>query len=66
MMGLRPGVTGLAQVMQGYDTDLEGVRRKVALDAAYAMQLGGFRSWLVTDLRILVRTVLVVLTAAGQ
>ena len=66
MMGLRPGVTGLAQVVQGYDTDLEGVRRKVALDAAYAMQLGGFRSWLLTDLRILVRTVVVVLTAAGQ
>ncbi len=66
MMGLRPGVTGLAQVMQGYDTDLEGVRRKVALDAAYAMQLSGFWSWLRTDLRIIARTVLVVLTAAGQ
>jgi len=66
MMGLRPGVTGLAQVMQGYDTDLEGVRRKVALDAAYAMQLSGFWSWVRTDLRIIARTVLVVLTAAGQ
>ncbi len=66
MMGLRPGVTGYAQVNQGYDTDIEGVRRKVALDAAYAMRLASFRSWLVTDLMILVRTVGVVLTGAGQ
>lgn len=66
MMGLRPGVTGYAQVHQGYDTDIEGVRRKVALDAAYAMRLASFRSWLTTDLMILARTVGVVLTGAGQ
>ena len=66
MMGLRPGVTGYAQVNQGYDTDIEGVRRKVALDAAYAMRLASFRSWLVTDLMIIARTVGVVLTGAGQ
>ncbi|MBC7637312.1 MAG: sugar transferase [Acetobacteraceae bacterium] len=66
MMGLRPGVTGYAQVNQGYDTDIEGVRRKVALDAAYAMRLATFRSWIVTDLGILVRTVGVVVTGAGQ
>lgn len=66
MMGLRPGVTGYAQVHQGYDTDIEAVRRKVGLDAAYAMRLASFRSWLVTDLVILVRTVGVVLTGAGQ
>ena len=30
-----PGITGLAQVKQGYDTDLDGVRRKVALDLEY-------------------------------
>ena len=66
MMGLRPGVTGYAQVNQGYDTDIEGVRRKVALDAAYAMRLASFRSWIVTDLMIIARTVGVVLTGAGQ
>ena len=66
MMGLRPGVTGYAQVKQGYDTDIEGVRRKVALDAAYAMRLASFRSWIVTDLMIIARTVGVVLTGAGQ
>jgi lipopolysaccharide/colanic/teichoic acid biosynthesis glycosyltransferase len=66
MMGLRPGLTGYAQVNQGYDTDIEGVRRKVALDAAYAMRLASFRSWLATDLMIIARTVGVVLTGAGQ
>lgn len=30
-----PGITGLAQVKQGYDTDLDGVRKKVALDLEY-------------------------------
>ncbi len=30
-----PGITGLAQVEQGYDTDLDSVRRKVALDLKY-------------------------------
>ena len=66
MIGLRPGVTGLAQVMQGYDTDIEGVRRKVALDAAYAMRLANFRSWAATDVSIILRTIGVVLTGAGQ
>ncbi len=66
LMGLRPGVTGFAQVRQGYDIDLEGVRRKVALDAAYAMRLASFNSWVVTDLGILARTIAVVLTGAGQ
>ena len=66
MIGLRPGVTGLAQVMQGYDTDIEGVRRKVGLDAAYAMRLANFRSWAATDFNIILRTIGVVLTGAGQ
>ena len=30
-----PGITGLAQVTLGYDTDLDGVRRKVRKDLEY-------------------------------
>lgn len=47
-----PGITGLAQVRQGYDSDLDGVRRKVALDLEY---IG--RQSASTDLEIMAKTV---------
>ena len=47
-----PGITGLAQVKQGYDTDLEGVKTKVALDLEYI----GERS-ATNDLAIMAKTV---------
>jgi lipopolysaccharide/colanic/teichoic acid biosynthesis glycosyltransferase len=65
-MGLRPGITGLAQVNQGYDTNLDDVRRKVTFDHAYAMRLAGTWSWLRLDLGIMVRTVTVMATGRGQ
>ncbi len=36
--GVRPGITGLAQVFQGYDATMEDVRRKAAWDHAYALR----------------------------
>ncbi len=57
---VRPGITGLAQVENGYDTDLDSVRRKVSLDRSYVRSVG-----LRTDLRILMRTVGVVLRGSG-
>lgn len=64
--GLRPGITGLAQVRQGYDTSLEDVRRKVAFDHAYAMRLHGLGAWLAADLSIAGRTLFVMAGARGQ
>ena len=64
--GLRPGVTGLTQVVQGYDTSVEDVRRKVGFDAAYAMRLATFRGWLLSDVGIMIRTVTVMLSGRGQ
>jgi len=55
-----PGITGLAQVRNGYDDDLESVKRKVALDRLYIRRA----SWRM-DLRILLETVRVVLTGDG-
>lgn len=57
---LKPGLTGLAQVVNGYDNEVEGFRRKVAYDLAY-LQNCCIRN----DLKILARTVLVVLTGQG-
>jgi lipopolysaccharide/colanic/teichoic acid biosynthesis glycosyltransferase len=64
--GLRPGITGLTQVVQGYDTTIEDVRRKVGFDAAYAMRLATFRGWLVSDVTIMLRTFVVMATGRGQ
>ena len=49
---VRPGITGLAQVRNGYDTTIEGVRKKLVADLEYI----GSRKWS-TELRILVATV---------
>jgi lipopolysaccharide/colanic/teichoic acid biosynthesis glycosyltransferase len=57
---LRPGLTGLAQVLNGYDNDLEGFRRKVALDLLYLQNCS-----LLNDMKILLRTIGVVLTGHG-
>ncbi|NTV03603.1 sugar transferase [bacterium] len=55
-----PGITGLAQVINGYDTDLASVRRKVVLDRQYIDSLS-----LRNDLRILALTFKVMLDGEG-
>jgi lipopolysaccharide/colanic/teichoic acid biosynthesis glycosyltransferase len=57
--GLRPGLTGLAQLRQGHGTGIEEVQRKLAFDHAYAMGLTGLRAWLLADVAIMVRTLAV-------
>lgn len=55
-----PGITGLAQVLNGYDDSVESVRRKIALDCQYISSAG-----LRADGRILLSTVGVVLKGEG-
>jgi lipopolysaccharide/colanic/teichoic acid biosynthesis glycosyltransferase len=55
-----PGITGLAQVVNGYDTDLESVRRKVELDRRYIAK-AGFRF----DMSILLMTARVLMNKHG-
>jgi lipopolysaccharide/colanic/teichoic acid biosynthesis glycosyltransferase len=64
--GLRPGITGLAQVSQRYDSNIEDVRSKVMYDHAYAMRLTRWRSWLGTDLSIILRIAGVMALGKGQ
>ncbi len=59
-LGIKPGLTGLAQVLNGYDNDIAEFRRKVALDLLYLQNC-----CLANDLKILFRTVSVVLTGKG-
>lgn len=64
--GLRPGITGLAQVRQGYDTCIDDVRRKVGFDHAYAMRLAGLGAWFLADMSIMLKTFTVMVTGRGQ
>ena len=64
--GILPGVTGLAQVNQGYDESIEDVRSKVGWDHAYALQLESVWSWLKADLSIALATIGVMVGRKGQ
>ncbi|KAB0482756.1 sugar transferase [Vibrio sp. IB15] len=64
--GVMPGITGLAQVNQGYDTCIEDVRRKVGFDHSYALSLCSVKSWIATDLRIITKTIVVMVDGRGR
>jgi len=59
-LGLPPGLTGVAQIVNGYDNEIESFRRKVAFDLLY---LQNCCLW--NDLKILFRTIRTVLTGSG-
>ncbi|MFG1398840.1 sugar transferase [Roseixanthobacter pseudopolyaromaticivorans] len=66
MFGLKPGITGLAQVNQGYDASIEDVRSKVSYDHAYAMRLLDPLDWFKTDVWIILRTASTMVLGKGQ
>jgi lipopolysaccharide/colanic/teichoic acid biosynthesis glycosyltransferase len=57
---VKPGLTGLAQVENGYDSSVSSVTDKVRFDIKY---ISSWSFW--TDLRILFKTVVVVVTGKG-
>lgn len=64
--GVTPGITGLAQVNQGYDENLEDVRSKLAYDLAYSLALTEPKLWLLMDWAIIVKTIKVMFSGRGQ
>ena len=59
-LAVKPGLTGLAQVETGYDSSVASVRRKLECDLTY------IDNWsFLLDLKILCRTVIVVITGRG-
>lgn len=64
--GVMPGITGLAQVNQGYDTCIDDVRRKVGFDHSYALSLRSTKSWFMMDTRIILSTLAVMFNGRGQ
>lgn len=59
-LGLKPGLSGIAQILNGYDNEFEGFRRKVGYDLLYLQNC-----CLRNDFKILLRTVRVVITGEG-
>lgn len=59
-LGLKPGLTGVAQIVNGYDNNVESFRRKVSLDLMY---LQNCCIW--NDIKILFKTIRVILTGSG-
>lgn len=57
---VKPGLTGLAQVEQGYDSSVASVAEKVRYDVAY---IDSMSLW--SDVKILAKTVIVVFTGRG-
>jgi len=55
-----PGITGLAQVNQGYDSSLDDVRKKIKYDLFYVRNKG-----YMMDIKILIRTIDVMLRGRG-
>lgn len=52
-LAVKPGITGLAQIMNGYDTDVAAVRRKLAYDLEYIENMS-----LLQEIKIILRTFL--------
>jgi len=59
-LDVKPGLTGLAQIENGYDSSVASVVRKVHYDLQYIQNWGFWQ-----DIKILCRTVLVVITGRG-
>jgi lipopolysaccharide/colanic/teichoic acid biosynthesis glycosyltransferase/cellulose synthase/poly-beta-1,6-N-acetylglucosamine synthase-like glycosyltransferase len=64
--GLRPGITGLAQVNQDYDSSIEDVKRKILFDHAYAVRLATLGTWFAADVEIILKTLGVMAKQKGR
>jgi lipopolysaccharide/colanic/teichoic acid biosynthesis glycosyltransferase len=57
---MKPGITGWAQVKHKYDASIEDVKQKVLYDLYYFENMS-----IVLDLKIMLRTLMVVVTGKG-
>jgi lipopolysaccharide/colanic/teichoic acid biosynthesis glycosyltransferase len=63
--GVLPGLTGLAQINQGYLDSVDNIDQKLSYDHAYCIALSGVKTWLLTDIRIFFSTVITLLKCNG-
>lgn len=65
LMPCKPGITGWAQIHTGYDTCLDSVREKLLFDFTYNAHLYDLRSYVAMELRVVTRTVSVMIFGRG-
>jgi len=66
VFNVAPGITGLAQIEQGYDKNIEDARAKIAYDHTYALTLAHPLQWLRLEAYIILQTILVVIKGSGH
>jgi lipopolysaccharide/colanic/teichoic acid biosynthesis glycosyltransferase len=64
--GIKPGITGLSQVHQGYDECLEDVKNKLGYDLSYSLAINSIWNWLKMDCGIVLATIKVMILGRGQ
>lgn len=64
--GIKPGITGLSQVHQGYDECLEDVKNKLGYDLSYSLAISSVWNWLKMDCGIVFATIKVMILGRGQ
>jgi len=64
--GVKPGISGLAQVMNGYDETIDDARSKIGWDYAYSLSMSSPRAWAKLEFSIVLKTLQVVFTGKGQ
>lgn len=64
--GIKPGITGLSQVYQGYDESLEDVKNKLGYDLSYSLSISSLSGWLKVDIGIVFSTIKVMILGRGQ
>jgi lipopolysaccharide/colanic/teichoic acid biosynthesis glycosyltransferase len=64
--GIKPGITGLSQIHQGYDECLEDVKNKLGYDLSYSLSINSLSAWLKADIGIVFATIKVMLLGRGQ
>lgn len=62
---LKPGITGWAQVRCPYDASIDSVKTKLLYDIAYAAHCYKLTSYLWMELRVMLLTVVVMVTGKG-
>lgn len=63
--GVLPGLTGLAQINQSYLDSVNNIDAKLSYDHAYSLALSNPISWLITDVKIVFKTILTVVKCNG-
>ena len=60
-LGIKPGLTGLSQILLGYDDTFESVVRKTQGDFSYRMSMASLGTWIKMEIWLLWRTCFYVL-----